>query len=102
VTGRHHVADRGKVYALVNYLIQGTAAEVFKQALLRLDAAGFGQYMMIPVHDEIVLDVPADARDNAVVALRETMNDFETFRVPITASVAAGVRWGEKQEVSDG
>jgi len=101
VTGRHHVADRGKVYALVNYLIQGTAAEVFKQALLRLDAAGFGQYMMIPVHDEIVLDVPADARDNAVAALRETMNDFETFRVPITASVAAGVRWGEKQEVQE-
>ena len=102
VTGRHHVADRGKVYALVNYLIQGTAAEIFKQAILRLDAAGFGEYMMIPVHDEIVLDVPADVRDDAVKALRETMNDFETFRVPITASVAAGVRWGEKQEVSDG
>jgi len=57
--------------------------------------------MCVPVHDEIVLDVPANVRDDAVAALRETMNDFETFRVPITASVAAGVRWGEKQEVEE-
>lgn len=101
ITGRHHVADRGKVYALVNYLIQGTAAEVFKLALLRLDAAGFGDFMTVPVHDEIVLDVPAEVRDDAIQALRETMNDAEGFRVPITASVAAGVRWGEKKEVEE-
>jgi len=99
VTGRRHVADSNKIYALVNYLIQGTAAEVFKKALLKLDSAGLGAYMVVPVHDEIMLDVPRDAYDDTVVALRDNMNDSTSFAVPITASVASGYRWGAKEDV---
>lgn len=99
VTGRRHVADTNKIYALVNYLIQGTAAEVFKQKLLSLDAAGLGEYMVIPVHDEIILDVPNTEKDDIVRTLRDIMNDTTTFSVPISASVAQGERWGMKEEV---
>jgi DNA polymerase-1 len=100
VTGRHHVADTNKIYALVNYLIQGTAAEVFKQKILQLDAAGLGDYMMVPVHDEIILDVPDEDVPDAIQTLRDNMNDYESFAVPITASVSMGQRWGAKEEVS--
>lgn len=99
ITGRRHVADPNKIYALVNYLIQGTAAEVFKRAILKLDAAGLGEFMVVPVHDEIVLDVPLDRIDDAVEALRDNMNDTESFAVPITASVASGYRWGAKEDM---
>lgn len=100
LTGRRHYADENKVYALVNYLIQGTAAEYFKTALLRLDAAGLGPYMVVPVHDEIVLDVPSDRVNDAIEALRDGMNDDTTFGVPISASVSRGVRWGSKEEIT--
>jgi DNA polymerase-1 len=98
VTNRKHVADVNKIYALVNYLIQGTAAEVFKLALLKLDAAGLGKFMVVPVHDEIILDVPLNEVDDVVDALRDNMNDNSSFLVPISASVSSGERWGTKTE----
>lgn len=98
LTGRRHVADRNKVYTLVNYLIQGWAAALFKQKQLALDAAGLGEYMVVPVHDEIVLDCPADVVDDAVNVLLKTMNDPGTFSVPVSASVSHGERWGEKTD----
>jgi DNA polymerase-1 len=97
ITGRRHYADRGKEYALVNYAIQGAAAVIFKMKLLELDAAGLGPYMVAPVHDEIILDVPEPEVRDAVHALQKIMNDDRLLSVPITASVSHGYRWGEKQ-----
>lgn len=98
LTGRKHVADRGKEYALVNYKIQGWAAALFKQKLLEADAAGLGEYMILPVHDEVILEVPNSDLKDVVHTLRKCMNDDKQFPVPITASVATGERWGEKKE----
>lgn len=99
ITNRKHVADPRKEYALVNFLIQGGAAAVLKKKILELDAAGLGDYMVAPVHDEIILDVPDDRREDAITTLRDIMNDTTMFPVPITAGVSAGKRWGEKEEL---
>jgi DNA polymerase-1 len=96
LTVRRHVADEGKEYALVNYLIQGTTAEVFKMKLLELDAAGLGEYMVIPVHDEIILDVPEDQADDVAQEVKRIMSDDQLFSVPLTADVDVVSRWGEK------
>lgn len=101
LTGRRHPAEPGKEYALVNYLIQGWAASLFKQKQLELDAAGLGGYMVAPVHDEIFLEVPNEDVRDAVKTLQTVMNDDVQFPVPITASVSFGERWGEKKEWSD-
>lgn len=98
VTGRRHVADVNKIYALLNYLIQGSAAEVFKRKLIELDNAGLGPWMVAPVHDEIILDVPNEHLEDAVQTLMKVMNDTTSFRVPITASASYGERWGSKKE----
>jgi DNA polymerase-1 len=100
MSGRRHVADRGKEYALVNYLIQGLAAFFFKKKLLELDAAGLGEYMILPVHDEIILEVPVEQAQWAVQILIDVMNDADTFRVPVAAEVSYGYRWGEKKDWS--
>lgn len=97
--GRRHPADEGKVYALVNYIIQGMAATMFKRNLLALDVTLKGQYMVVPVHDEIVLDLPRSAQADVVQVLREVMNDETTYRVPIGASVSIGDRWGMKEDL---
>lgn len=98
LTKRRQVADQNKIYALVNYLIQGSAAEVFKSKILELDAAGLGDWMIAPVHDEIILDVPNENLEDAVHTLEKVMNDHKSFSVPITASVSYGPRWGEKTD----
>ena len=97
LTGRHHIADPGKEYALINYLVQGWAASMFKQKQLELHAAGLGPYMILPVHDEIILDIPTDLVPDAARSLQKIMNDTD-YPVPITASVSYGPRWGEKSE----
>lgn len=47
-TGRKIPSDPGKVYTLVNYMLQGTGAELLKKALVRLDAAGYGELLRMP------------------------------------------------------
>lgn len=98
LSGRRHVADRGKEYALVNYLIQGLAAFFFKKKLLELSQTELEPYMRLPVHDEIICIVPEEFLPEAARILREVMNDYTTFRVPITAGLTVGKRWGEKTD----
>lgn len=94
LTRRRHVADKDKVYALVNYLIQGTAAEILKQKDIELFKAGVGQYMVLNVHDEVILDVPADELDDVRHTVEGVMNDYVSFSVPLTAGSEVSYRWG--------
>lgn len=98
ITGRRHTADPGHEYALVNYMIQGMAAEIFKMKILELDAAGLGRFMVVPVHDEIMLDVPREHVPAVVNTLHKVMNDDSLLSVPISASASYGKRWGEKRD----
>lgn len=94
LTQRKHVADAGRLYALVNYLIQGTAGEILKMKLVEADHAGLGHYMILPVHDEVDLEVPTPDLDDVVTTLRDVMNDDGLLAVPVTASIEVGERWG--------
>lgn len=70
-------------YSLVNYLIQGSAADIFKQAIVRLQANGFGQYLRLPVHDECIFEVPLDVdADEFKREVEKVMSD-DTWDVPI-------------------
>lgn len=99
VTQRKHVADAGREYALLNYMIQGSAGELLKMKLLECDQAGLGEYMTLPVHDEIDLDVPHENLDDVLATLRDIMNDDTLLSVPLTASIGVGPRWGEIEDV---
>lgn len=97
LTGRRHVADEGKEYALVNYLVQGTAAEVFKMKTVELSAAGLDEFMVLGVHDEVVFDVPNDRVEEIKPVIKEIMTD-DQFAVPLTVEVSTAFRWGEAQK----
>jgi len=101
LTHRRHPSDSGKEYALVNYLVQGLAAEMFKMKILELDAAGLGDFMVLPVHDEIIMDVPKDNLRDVIGTLQKVMNDDQLLSIPVTAGLAVGSRWGEKQDYDD-
>lgn len=95
-TGRRLPADEGKIYTLVNYLIQGGAAEVFKQNLLKLDAAGLTDYLVVPVHDEIVMSIPKAEAGEIMPMVKECMTTREGWAVPLTAGCEGPAeRWGD-------
>lgn len=99
--GRWHPATDGKEYALVNYLVQGTACDILKEALVRLDDAGMGEYMLLPVHDEIIMSVPDEGADEIIAEARAAMTD-NRWIVPISVDVEGPLeRWGEKYKQSE-
>lgn len=97
LTNRKHVADAGKLYTLVNYLIQGTAGEVLKMKIVEADQAGLGEYMLFPVHDEVDLSVPRDELGDVLATVRDVMNDDRLLSVPITSSIEVGAHWGASE-----
>lgn len=100
--GRRLPADEGRVYTLVNYLIQGGAAEVFKLDLLKADAAGLTDYMVVPVHDELVLSVPKEEAMDVGKTLQQCMTTREGWAVPLLAGEPeAGLRWGAMGTVEE-
>jgi DNA polymerase-1 len=96
-TGRRLPCDDGRVYTLVNYLIQGGAAEVFKSNLVKLDQADLTELLIVPVHDEIVLNAPRKDAEEIKKLVRECMTTREGWAVPLTADVDGPLEcWGDK------
>ena len=98
-TGRRLPCDSDRVYSLTNYLIQASAAEIFKQNLIKLDAADLTEYMIVPVHDEIVLQAPRDEVQDVMEVVRQCMTTSDGWDVPLTAGVEGPFEnWGAKYE----
>ncbi len=97
VGGRYTPCADTKIYALLNYLIQGSCADLFKMKLIDLDAAGFGDTMMLPVHDEVLFSFDASTAEDDTRQALEIMEDYESFAVPFTCEASGGYdRWGAK------
>ncbi len=92
--GRRLPADDDKLYTLANYLIQGTAADLLKQKLVDLESAGLASYLVMPVHDELLFDIPQEDVEDLVPQIEQVMRETERFTVPLTASAEVGASWG--------
>ncbi len=96
-TGRRIPCDENRTYTLVNYLIQGGAAEIFKSNLVKLDQADLTDYLIVPVHDEIVLEAPRKDAEEIKQLVRQCMTTTEGWAVPLTADVDGPLEnWGQK------
>lgn len=95
LTGRRHPADDSGLYKLVNFLVQGTAAEIFKMQLIEMENIGLGEKMILPIHDEILLCCDDDDVEETTRAVLSVMNNDSLLAMPITASASSAKRWGE-------
>jgi DNA polymerase I len=96
-TGRRLPCDEDRVYTLLNYLAQGGAAEIFKQNLVKLDQADLTELLIVPVHDEIVLNAPRKDVEEIKHVVKECMTTTEGWAVPLTADVEGPLEnWGAK------
>jgi len=86
----------------VNMPIQGTAADLIKLAMIKLDellpALSPKSRMILQVHDELVFEVPDADLKKVIPVIRDTMNSVMTLRVPIETEVSAGPNWGETEK----
>lgn len=98
LTGRVHIGDNDAIYAITNFLVQGMAAEIFKYKLCSLSNAGLDEYMCLPVHDEVVFDVPNEILGDVAATALSVMNDETMLSVPVEADASVGVRWGMKRD----
>jgi DNA polymerase I-like protein with 3'-5' exonuclease and polymerase domains len=81
---RRLYADRGHEYALLNYEIQGSAAEIMKQGQIELCAAGLGPYLRLDIHDEFLLEAPKEYAAEMLAVASGILTDRSNFAVPIT------------------
>lgn len=88
---------QGAERAAINAPMQGTAADLIKMAMVAvqdwLDAGQMATRMIMQVHDELVLEVPADELDSVRTRLPELMCGVAELRVPLVAEVGAGPNW---------
>lgn len=94
--GRDVVADPDSIYALTNYLIQGSAADIMKDGTIAVACAGLAEHIIVPVHDEILFSFPkAEAAHMTDVAV-EAMQDLTGFKVPLRCDASEPLtRWGD-------
>lgn len=83
----------------VNTVIQGTAADLIKRAMVDVDAwiraEGLRAQMILQVHDELVLEAPAAEIDRVRTGLPHRMQGVMSLRVPLLVDVGAGRSWRE-------
>lgn len=83
----------------VNAPIQGSAADVIKIAMIRIDqklrAQGLQTKMLLQVHDELVFEVPEDEIELAKELVRHEMENAVETAVPLTVEIGVGATWLE-------
>jgi DNA polymerase I len=92
---RREMAER----MALNAPIQGSAADIIKVAMLRVQAAlaksELSSRMLLQVHDELVLEVAPGERDQAEALVRSEMAAAAELAVPLDVSVGFGRSWHE-------
>jgi DNA polymerase I len=81
----------------VNTPLQGTAADLIKIAMIRIDAAvrerRLNSRMTLQVHDELVFEVPEDEIDVMKSLVREHMEQVHPLQVPLLVEMGVGANW---------
>ena len=82
-----------------NTPIQGTAADVIKLAMVRvwerIRREGLKSRLILTVHDELIIEAPAEEADTAARLLQEEMEGCANYAVPLTTEVRQGKSWLE-------
>ena len=83
----------------INAPMQGTAADIIKRAMIAVDAwctrEDVPARLIMQVHDELVLEVRADATEAVAAGVREHMVNAADLKVPLRVDLGTGANWDE-------
>ncbi len=99
INSSNKVERAGAERVAVNTVIQGTAAEIMKLAMIAVDKAikeeGLKSKMLLQVHDELIFEVPENEKDRMGALVKEKMESAVKLSVPLRASIEFGSSWGD-------
>ena len=85
----------------VNTPLQGTAADLIKLAMIRIDAEirkrRLKSRMTLQVHDELVFEVPENEVDTVKALVREHMESAHPLSVPLVVEIGVGTNWRDME-----
>lgn len=95
-SGNINVRRAGERVA-INTPVQGSAADIIKLAMIRLDEAlsGTGARILLQVHDELVVEAATDSVDRVMAQMKEIMEGVVELNVPLRVDAGFGKNWAE-------
>jgi DNA polymerase-1 len=83
----------------MNTPLQGTAADLIKLAMIRIDRRledeGWRSRMLIQIHDELLFETPPEERDRLTEMVRAEMTGAMSLDVPIVVDAGVGETWAD-------
>ncbi|HLH26387.1 MAG TPA: DNA polymerase I [Chloroflexota bacterium] len=106
LTARHGGVRQAAERMAVNAPIQGTAADIIKQAMIDiqryLDEHHLRAKMLLQVHDELVFEVPDDEVATLAPVVKRLMEGAYPLAVPLEVEIKTGRHWGEMTPAREG
>jgi DNA polymerase-1 len=85
--------------AAINTPLQGTAADIIKKAMVRLDAElrdrRWSGKMLLQIHDELLFEVPEAELGETARLVRQVMEHVVELEIPLEVDLRTGLNWGE-------
>ncbi|MCD4678634.1 MAG: DNA polymerase I, partial [Desulfobacula sp.] len=85
--------------AAVNTPIQGSAADLIKLAMIKMDAAlqknNMASKMLLSVHDEIIFETPFEEKDQLIDLAKSVMENVHPLKVPLEVNFGSGKNWAQ-------
>jgi DNA polymerase-1 len=97
INGRNPSARGFAERTAVNSPLQGTAADLIKLAMVRIDAAfsagGYQAAMLLQVHDELVFECPPEELEAVSPLVKREMEGVYPLKVPLVVDIGTGDNW---------
>jgi len=85
--------------AAINTPIQGSAADLIKLAMIKMDAAlrknNYTSKMLLSVHDEIIFETPFEEKDSLIDLAKSVMEHVHPLKVPLLVNFGSGENWAQ-------
>jgi DNA polymerase I len=97
--------DNSMRRVLINYPIQGSAADLMKKAMVEIDREILKKdesvKLLLQIHDDLVFEVKDDEKyvSEIITKIKDIMCNVYTLTVPIEVDVKRGRKWGEMKEL---
>lgn len=97
LTATNHITRSFGERVARNMPIQGTAADIIKIAMVRVDerlrSEGMEAHLILQVHDELIVEAPVHESMRAAMVLQEEMENAVKLSVPLVAEASMGATW---------
>ena len=96
INSKNHIISSAAERMAVNVPIQGTAADIYKLAMIAVAPKLDGDTkLLLQIHDELIVETDKAKADEVAKILKDTMEEAYDLGVPLAVDTDSGQNWGE-------